>query len=64
MTDISDAIEATAQAPARVTVDGTTVEAQSIPDQIEADKHVNAATARTRNHLGLTFRQLEPGGCG
>lgn len=64
MTDVADQIEQTALGPKRVTVDGTTVEAQSIDEQIAADKHVAASTAAARNHLGLSFRQFKPGGCG
>ena len=61
---IAEKIEETAKGPARVTVDGTTVEAQNINDQITAEKHLAASTAASRNHVGLTFRQLKPGACG
>ncbi len=61
---IADKIEDTAKGPARVTVDGSTVEAQNINDQITAEKHLAAGTAASRNHVGLTFRQLVPGACG
>ena len=64
MSDIADQIEQTALGPKRVTVDGTTVEAQSIDEQIAADKHVAASAASTKNHLGLFFRQFKPGGTG
>lgn len=64
MTEIADQIETTALGPKHVTVDGTTVEAQSIDEQIAADKHVAASAASTKNHLGLHFRQFKPGGCG
>ncbi len=61
---IAEKIEANAKGLARVTVDGTTVEAQDINDQITAEKHLAAGTAANRNHVGLTFRQLVPGACG
>ena len=64
MSDISDALEAAAQAPAKVSIDGQSAEAKSVDEQIKADQYGKARTSRARNHLGLTFRQFEPGGCG
>jgi hypothetical protein len=61
---IAGAIEETAKGPARVTVDGTTVEAQKIADQIAAAKHAASNTAAGRNHFGLRFVKLEPPGAG
>ena len=61
---IREAIEQTARGPARVSVDGTSVDAQRISDLIEADKHLAGNTALTRNHLGIRFRQIIPPGGG
>jgi len=57
---IRDAIEEAAASPARVAVDGTVVEGQSIRDLIEADKYLAQKSAATRNHLGVSFRKLIP----
>jgi len=61
---IQDAIEETAKGPAQVSADGTTVSAQKIADQIEADRYLAAKTAAARNHFGLRFVRLEPPGAG
>jgi len=47
---------------ARVTVDGTTTEAMSIDDMIKAAEY--GKETADKNHLGLAFRTLKPGGCG
>ncbi len=61
---IAEKIEENAKGPARVSVDGTTVDAQNINDQITADKYRSQKASTTKNHLGLTFRQFTPGACG
>jgi hypothetical protein len=62
---IASQIEADAIAGVqRVAVDGQSVDAMTIDDRIKADNYVKQRAAVTRNHLGLTFRKLEPGGCG
>jgi hypothetical protein len=61
---IAEAIEKNAKGPARVSVNGLSVESQSIADQIAADQYVKANTAKSRNHRGIAFRALKPGGCG
>ena len=61
---IADAIDETAQAPARVSADGTTVDAQRIDDQIKAANYLAARTAGGRNHLGIRFLKLIPPGGG
>ena len=48
----------------RASVDGTSVDAMSVADRILADQHVSGQAAKQRNHCGLVFRKLEPGGCG
>jgi hypothetical protein len=49
---------------ASVNVDGSSVTGIPIRDLIEAEKHATSKTAAARNHLGLVFRQFEPGGTG
>lgn len=61
---IQDRIEQNAKGVARVSVDGTTTDAVDIDKQITADKYLKQQTASSRNHCGLTFRTLTPGGCG
>jgi hypothetical protein len=62
---LDDAIETAAtEGVSRVTLDGTTVESFPLRDQIAAAEHLAARVAAGKNHLGLTFRRLEPGGCG
>jgi len=63
-TTIADKIEENAKGPAKVSVDGTTVDAVNINDQITAEKHLAAKDASTKNHMGLFFRQFTAGGCG
>jgi len=57
---IAEAISTNAKGPARVSVDGTTVEQHPLRDQIEADKYVNAQTAAEKNHMGLRFFKMTP----
>jgi hypothetical protein len=61
---IRDSIESTAVGPKRVRTDAGEVEAQSIQDQIAADKYLaakNAVTASSTNRRrGLRFNQLTP----
>lgn len=47
-----------------VSTAGTSVTGMSVQDRIAADKYLAEKSAQARNHLGLTFRQLEPGGTG
>lgn len=62
---IREAIEDAAKAGiARVTADGTSVDAMDLDKLINADRHLSGQTAKAKNHLGLSFRALEPGGCG
>jgi len=60
--EIRDAIESTAKGPARVRTDAGEVEAQSIPDQIEADKYLASRAAASTKARGLRFNQIVPGG--
>lgn len=62
---IADRIEQDAIAGVqRVSADGVSVDAMTIDDRIKADEYLARKTAAARNHLGLTFRLLTPGGCG
>lgn len=62
---IQDGIEADAIAGVQsATVDGQSATAMSIDDRIKAANFLAQQSGRARNHLGLTIRQLEPGGCG
>jgi hypothetical protein len=47
-----------------VSVDGTSVSSMSIDDRIKAEQYLAQKAAKSKNHCGLTFRTLEPGGCG
>lgn len=61
---IAESIEQCAKEPAKVAVDGMSVESRSIAEQILADQYTKASTAASRNHRGIAFRTLKPGGCG
>lgn len=45
-------------------VDGANIQVMSIDDRIKADRHVKAEAAKRKNHAGIGFRTLAPGGCG
>jgi hypothetical protein len=65
LNSVSEAIERTAkEGVQRATADGVSVDAIDIEKQIAADKYLRAQTAASRNHLGLSFRRIVPGGCG
>ena len=61
MPDLSDQIEDAAENPKKVDVDGTSVEAHSIPDLIEADKYLAGKTGAGKAHRGLRITKLIPG---
>lgn len=64
-TTIQEAIERTAlDGVASVSADGVTVTAVDIDTQIIAANYLQQRAAVARNHLGLTFRKISPGGCG
>ncbi len=63
-TTIADKIEDNAKGPARVTVDGSTVQQHDINQQIAANKHRSQQAALSKNHVGITFRQMIPGAAG
>lgn len=61
-TDFSELIEQAAAGPASVSVDGSTVNARSIADLIEADKHLAAKKAAKKKSLGIRRIQIvQPG---
>ena len=69
MADLTDDIEDNAGKPRAVTVDGQTVEQQSLPDQIAADKYLKAATATAQNgnatgngYRGINLFKFRAGG--
>ena len=62
---IQEAIERAAiDGVASVSIDGTSVTAMPIEKQIAADNYLRQRAAVARNHLGWTFRKIQPGGCG
>jgi len=61
---IQDAIEETAKGVQSVSVDGQSVTSMDIDKLIRADEYLAKKAAASKNHLGLSFRQLKPGGCG
>ena len=58
--ELANKIDTTAQGPKRVRTDAGEVEAQSIQDQIAADKYLAAKTAASTKSRGLRFNQLTP----
>ena len=64
-TTIAEQIAATALAGVASSSNGKeSASAMSIDDMIKAAAYAASATAATRNHLGLRFRKIIPGGCG
>lgn len=61
---IAEAIDEAAKGPQSVTVDGMSVTAPDIDKLIRADQYAKANTGIEKNHCGLRFRTLKPGGCG
>jgi hypothetical protein len=49
---------------ARISVDGTAVDAQDVSKLIEADRYLAGKRAAAKNHLGLYFVKLQPPGAG
>jgi hypothetical protein len=62
MADQSGQIQTNALAPAQVTVDGTTVQQQKVPDQILGDRYAATASALGKRRRGLRFSKLIPPG--
>lgn len=60
--DLSDTIAAAAAAPAKVTSDGESVEAHSLPDQIAADRYLREQTVAAGGKFPLRMFKISPGG--
>jgi hypothetical protein len=58
--DLSETIREAAQGPARVSADGTSVDAQDLSKLIEADRYLAAQQASDQTHFGLRFVRLDP----
>lgn len=63
MSDLANDIEAAASEPRKASGDSGSMEAHSLPDQIEADKYIqsNAAVANTSSR-GIRFNKIVPPG--
>lgn len=62
MADLSPDIEAAAKQPKRASADGTTAEAHSLQDQIEADRYLASKAAAKSAKRGLNLTKLSPPG--
>ena len=62
--DLEETISDAAQAPRRMRGDEGEVEEHSLPDQIEADRHLAGRRAGSTTLLGLRLRKLVPPGAG
>ncbi len=60
--DLTDKIRENAQAPAKASSDGVSVEQHSLADQIAADKYLASKEAAKTKHRGLRFNKLVPPG--
>ncbi len=61
---VEDAIEQNALGPKRVQVGNSSVEQQSVDDQIKAANFLAGQTAAAKPHFGLRFTKLIPPGAG
>ena len=61
-TDLTEQIEETAQGPAAVTTDGLSVQAQPLPDLVEADRYLATKAAAGSRGRGLRITKLVPPG--
>lgn len=62
--ELDAALRENAAGPAKVTVDGQTVEQHSIADQIELDRYVNSKAAMVRVNRGLRLSVFGQPGAG
>lgn len=62
MADLSDQIETASATPAQATVDGNSVTARSIAEQIEADRYLAAKAATASATRGFVLTRLKPPG--
>jgi methionine aminopeptidase len=65
MPDLTDDIETAAAKPKAVTIDGNTVTAHSLPELVEADKHLKADdSVNTQTSRGIRWNKFKPPGGG
>ncbi|MBX3404399.1 MAG: hypothetical protein KF699_13390 [Phycisphaeraceae bacterium] len=57
-----DALRESAKQPAKVSVDGQSVEQHSLKDQIEADRYLASKDAARKPGLGVKFAKIVPPG--
>lgn len=62
MTDVSDAIESSAQGPKSASVDGQSATAHSLPEQIAADEYLREVAIPTRAVLPIRTAKFKPDG--
>ena len=60
--DLSAEIEAAAEGPKKISVDGLNVEAQPVKDVIEADRYLASKSAAGKRKRGLNISKLSPPG--
>jgi hypothetical protein len=60
--DLSQQIQDAADSPARASVDGTSADARSISELIEADKYLAARRARKSSVLPVRIAKTRPPG--
>jgi len=65
MADYEDQLDAIAKGPKSAShADGRSMTSQDADEVIKIEDRLNAKSARSKNHLGLVFRKIAPGGGG
>ncbi len=59
---IANSIKTNAAGPRQASADGVNVQQHSLPDQIAADKYLEAKKATRTKGLGVKLTKLSPGG--
>jgi hypothetical protein len=62
--NLEDAATEVALGPSSVTVDGSSVTAQSVDEIKKAAAFIASQSAKSQPHFGLRMTQLVPGSCG
>jgi len=62
MPEIEDSIKENATGPKSASGDAGSVEQQSLPDQIAADKHLQSRAAMKSKGLGIKLLKISPSG--
>jgi hypothetical protein len=62
MADLSENIEQAAADPLKVSLDGFSAEGHSLPDLIEADKHLARKSAAASTRLPFMVAKIRPPG--